>query len=76
MIIIVHLATLYLQVHKVPASQGHVRVLFSLTLRKVRATNLHSLHTNPKQGFRFHKGATFLFPKCKKNTKTRNTKPG
>jgi hypothetical protein len=75
-IIIVHLATLYLQVHKVPASQGHIRVLFSLSLRKVMVTNLHSLHTNPKQGFRFGKVARFLFPKCYKNTKMRNTKPG
>jgi hypothetical protein len=76
LIIIVHLATLYSQVHKGPASQGHVRVLFSLSLRKVMVTSLHSLYTNPKQGFRFRKGARFSFPKCEKNTKMRNTKPG
>jgi hypothetical protein len=75
-IIIVHLATLHSRVHKVPASQGHVRVLFSLSLRKVTVTNQHSLYTNPKQGFRFRKGARFLFPKGGTNTKMRNTKPG
>jgi hypothetical protein len=75
-IIIVHLATLFSQVHQVPASQGHVRVLFSLSLRKVTVTNLHSLHRSPKQGFRFRKGSRFSFPTCDKNTKTRNTKPG
>jgi hypothetical protein len=32
-------------------------------------TGLPSSHTNPKQGFRFCKGARFSFPKCKKNTK-------
>jgi hypothetical protein len=63
-IIIVHLATLFSQVHQVPASQGLVRVLFSLSLMKVMVTNLHSLHGNPKQGFRFRKGSRFSFPKC------------
>jgi hypothetical protein len=68
-IIIVNLAILYSQVHKVPASEGHVRVLFSFSLRKAMVISLHSLHTNPKQGFRFCKGARFSFPKCEKNTK-------
>jgi hypothetical protein len=74
-IIIVHLATLYSQVHKVPASQGHARVLFSLSLSKVTVIGT-SLHTNPKQGFRFRKRARFSFHKCEKNTKMRSTKPG
>jgi hypothetical protein len=59
MVMFVHLATLYLQVHKVPASQGHVWVLFSLSLREVTVISLHSLHTDPKQGFRFPKGVRF-----------------
>jgi hypothetical protein len=74
-VMIVHLATLYLQVHQVPAFQGHVWVLFSLSLRKVTVISLHSLHTDPKQGFRFRKGARFSFLKCERNTKMRN-KPG